>query len=124
MRLTSTTTIAFLFPLSRELKILTGKLDARGIMTIRRRHSVNPLTFGTLAHKRGQGKAGAASLAIGGQSAIGNELIPNAAAMGIINKFDKFAADRKRSAAASAASASSHNESSKIFIILQPLKAF
>ena len=83
-------------------------------MTIRRRHSVNPLTFGTLAHKRGQGKAGAASLAIGGQSAIGNELIPNAAAMGIINKLNKFAADRKRTAAASAASASSHNYSSKL----------
>jgi hypothetical protein len=78
-------------------------------MTIRRRDSVNPFTFGTLAHKRYQRKVGAASLAFGGQAAIGNKLISNSASMGIVNKFNKFAADRKRTAAASAASASSHN---------------
>jgi hypothetical protein len=76
-------------------------------MTIGRRDSVNPVTFRTLADKRYQGKVGAASLAFGGQAAIGNKLISNPATMGIINKLNKFAADRKRTAAS--ATAISHN---------------
>ena len=92
-------------------------------MTIRRRDSVNPVTFRTLADKRYQSKVGPTSLAFGGQAAIGNKLISNSAAMGIINKLDKFAADRIR-AAASAAAAISHDYTSKSEVILPPLIAF
>jgi hypothetical protein len=77
-------------------------------MTVRRRDSVNPVTFRTLADKRYQSKVGAASLAFGGQATIGNKLISYLATMGIINKLNKFAADRKRTAA-SAATTLSHN---------------
>jgi len=49
-----------------KLIILAGKLDACGIVTIGRRHSVNSVTFRTLADKGYQGKVGAASLAFGG----------------------------------------------------------
>jgi hypothetical protein len=108
------TITAFFIPLSRELIILTGKLDACSIMTVRRCDSVNPFTFGALTHKGYQRKIGAASLAFGGQAAIGNKLISNSASMGTINKFNKFAADRKRTAAASAVSTSSHNQSSEL----------
>jgi hypothetical protein len=77
-------------------------------MTIRRSDSVNPVTFRTLADKRYQSKIGATTLAFGGQAAIGNKLIFDPATMGIINKLNKFAADRKRTAA-SAATTVSHN---------------
>jgi hypothetical protein len=99
---------------SRKLIIPAGILDARGIMTIRRSDRMNPVTFRTLAHKGYQSKVGATSLAFGGQAAIGNKLISNPAAMGIINKLNKFAADRKGTAAASAATTFSHNYTSKL----------
>ncbi|MFC1877735.1 hypothetical protein ACFL2E_10770, partial [Thermodesulfobacteriota bacterium] len=65
-------------------------------MTIRRRDSVNPVTFRTLAHKCYQGKVGATFLAFGGQATIRNKLISDSATMGIINKLNEFAANRKR----------------------------
>jgi hypothetical protein len=77
-------------------------------MTVRRRDSVNPVTFRTLADKRYQSKVSATSLAFGGQATIGNKLISKTATMGIINKLNKFAADRKRTAA-STATTISHN---------------
>jgi hypothetical protein len=77
-------------------------------MTIWRRDSVNPVTFRTLADKRYQSKVGATALAFGGQATIGNKLISNPATMGIINKLNKFTADRKRTAA-SATTTISHN---------------
>jgi hypothetical protein len=94
--------------LGRELIIHTGKLDACGVVTIGWCDSVNPVTFRTLAHKCYQCKVGTASLAFGGQAAIGDKLISNPASVGIINKLNKFAADRKRTAA-SATTTISHN---------------
>ena len=85
--------------LLRQLKILTGKLDACCIMTIGRRDCVHPVTFRALADKRCQREVSAASLAPGRQTAVGYQLISYHAAMGIINKLDKFAADRKWAAA-------------------------
>jgi hypothetical protein len=77
-------------------------------MAIRRSDSMNTVTFRTLADKRYQRKVGAASLASGGQATIGNKLIANRTTVGIINKLNKFAADRKRTAA-TAATTVSHN---------------
>jgi hypothetical protein len=83
-------------------------------MTIWRSDRMNPVTFWTLTDKCYQSKVGATSLAFGGQAAVGNKLISNPATMGIINKLDKFAADRKRPAA-SATTTTSHNLTSKLF---------
>jgi hypothetical protein len=77
---------------------------------------MNPVTFRTLADKSYQSKGGAASLAFGGQATIGDRLISNPATMGIINKFNKFATDRKRTAAAAVAATISHIYTSKLLL--------
>ena len=61
-------------------------------MAVRRSHSVNPITFRALADKCYQGKVSATALASGGQTTVGDKLIPDRAVMRVVNKLDKFAA--------------------------------